>query len=419
MPKDDLNLLRAVIFTAIPVEYQAVRMYLGNIHEEIHPEGTVYERGVFVFKNQRWNVSLVETRAGNVNAALEVERAIRFLQPGLILFVGVAGGIKDVKPGDVVAATKIYNYESGKAQEDFLARPEVGHSTYRMVERAQAEARKPDWLRWLGDPLPYLAPRVLIGAIAAGEKVVASTRSPVWQFLRTHYNDALAVEMEGFGFLRVAYANQQVNALVIRGISDLIDGKSEADAMNSQEIAARNASAFAFQMLAKLGEDDTFRTLLGENPDRVKGKDALNRGKAALMRITSDYIAAKQHFEEADRLLDEAQFPEESSQLKYLQAIVILNSHRPRGVTLSTLLLVTQLIGAANELYPSYSYVYALALVKRDFADIGGFPRFREESQVLKYRADLMSQTPQDKENMAILLHCQQGLLKASQGWWR
>jgi hypothetical protein len=39
---------------------------------------------------------------------------------------------------------------------------------------------------------------------------------------------------------------------VARGISDLLEGKEEADAGGSQKQAAANAAAFAFQVLANL-----------------------------------------------------------------------------------------------------------------------------------------------------------------------
>lgn len=57
--------------------------------------------------------------------------------------------------------------------------------------------------------------------------------------------------MEGWGFLEAIRSHPNVRAAIVRGISDLIDGKSEADAAGSQLQAARNASAFAFEMLAK------------------------------------------------------------------------------------------------------------------------------------------------------------------------
>jgi nucleoside phosphorylase len=235
----------------------AVRTHLADLREEMHPQGTIYERGKFVANATSWEVGIVEVGAGNAGAGVEAERAIAYFNPSVILFVGVAGGIKDVALGDVVAATKVYGYESGKAKRKFEPRPDVGLSTYSLIQRARAESRKSDWLQRLTSAVPDSNPRVFVAPIAAGEKVVASSKSNVFQFIQLNYGDAVAVEMEGRGLLQAAHANHQVSALVIRGISDLIDGKSEADAGGSQEMAARNASAFAFEILTKLQIEET------------------------------------------------------------------------------------------------------------------------------------------------------------------
>lgn len=245
------NRHQAVVLTALRVEYESVRFHLMDLREAIHPLGTVYEHGTFLANGVSWDVGIVEIGSGNARAALEAERIIQHFNPRVVFFVGVAGGIKDVKIGDVVAATKVYGYESGKAEEVFLGRPEVGKPSYAMEQRARAEARKADWLGRLGVGKLAPQPRVFVAPIAAGEKVLASTKSELFDLLKESYGDALAVEMEGHGFLDATRANQQVHALIVRGISDLIDHKRAADDAGSQELASRHASAFAFEVLAK------------------------------------------------------------------------------------------------------------------------------------------------------------------------
>jgi nucleoside phosphorylase len=280
---------RAVILTALSVEYLAVRAHLDELREEVHSQGTVYERGRFLAEGQCWEVGIVEVGAGNPGSAVEAERAIAYFSPDVIFFVGVAGGIKDVRIGDVVAATEVYSYEFGKAGETFQTRPKSRDADYGLEQRARAEARKGDWLKRLArvsDP----APGVFVSPIAAGEKVIASRQSEVFQLLRSHYEDAIAVEMEGFGFLSVVRGHKQVDAIVIRGISDLIDGKEEADRGGLQEMAACHASAFAFQMLSKLKFSTKQETELStqrggvmnqKNSDYAKGWQTVVEGGTA------------------------------------------------------------------------------------------------------------------------------------------
>ena len=246
------------ILTALPVEYLAVRHHLNDLQEEIHPQGSIYERGTFMANGTCWQVGIAEMGAGNTSAAVEAERAIAHFNPDVLFLVGIAGGIKDVAIGDVVAATKVYGYESGKVEEEhFLTRPTLGQSAHALVQRARAEARKGEWFKRI--PNVYgPRPRVFVAPIAAGEKVIASTQSEVYRFLRGSCNDAIAVEMEGYGVLSAAFAYPHIQAMVIRGISDLIDGKNDDSVEPEsvrQERASAHASAFAFEMLAKLKID--------------------------------------------------------------------------------------------------------------------------------------------------------------------
>lgn len=263
---------RVVILTALPVEYRAVHAHLSDLTEEIHPLGTIYERGYFSSGDCLWDVGIAEVGAGNMLAAFEAERAIAYFKPRLVLFVGVAGGLRDVQLGDVVAATKVYGYESGKVKKIFEMRPSIGQSSYRLEQRARAEARKQDWLQRIKSRSTIVthSPKVFVAPIAAGEKVMADTRAPILRTLKHSYSDALAVEMESIGFLLAARANYHVDVMIIRGISDLIDNKAEADTNHYQEIAADHASAFAFQVLARLDE----RTL--QPPMIAAGRDHLS-----------------------------------------------------------------------------------------------------------------------------------------------
>src|SRR6202011_6114039 len=98
---------KVVILTAIPTERKAVRAYLSKRDEVEHPRsGTIYDHGFFLTTKGRWEGWIVRMGMGDVSAAHIAQQAIDFIGPDLLFFVGVAGGLKDVQPGDVVAAFK-------------------------------------------------------------------------------------------------------------------------------------------------------------------------------------------------------------------------------------------------------------------------------------------------------------------------
>ena len=258
MPRDDPGPARgqrrqAVILTALPVEYKAVRAHLSDLSEEVDHHGAIYEEGTFRGTQGDWQVAIGMAGAGNVPAALHVSWAIERYKPSVVLFVGIAGGLKNVEIGDVVAATKVYGYDSGKAEAQFKPRPDVHRSAFALEQRALQLVVRGQWQDRILGGKPARRPDAFVKPIAAGEKVVASTESETHKLLKQTYGDALAVEMEGWGFLRGAWPAPEVSAMVVRGISDLLEGKDKAEKGGSQELASRHAAAFAFQLLSEFG----------------------------------------------------------------------------------------------------------------------------------------------------------------------
>jgi nucleoside phosphorylase len=280
MPDEGYKPRCVVILTAIPVEYQAVRAHLTDLHEETHLSGTVYERGYFASESQSWDVVIGEIGPRNPRAALETERAISHFKPILAFFVGIAGGLKDVTFGDVVAATQAYAYGSGKAKKTLETRPIMGNSAYSLIQRSKAEARKREWLKRIKGVSTVPEPRVFVAPIASGDRVVASTNSSDWKILRSKYSDALAVDMEGYGFLDAAHDNK-VDALVVRGISDLVDNKSD----EFHDVAARHASAFTFEILARL---DVSELQQDEQESKTSAPLIEQRGEATQHEIAAE-----------------------------------------------------------------------------------------------------------------------------------
>ncbi|REF35206.1 5'-methylthioadenosine/S-adenosylhomocysteine nucleosidase [Thermasporomyces composti] len=236
-----------VILTALNLEYQAVRKKMRQVRVEWASGGTRFEVGQF---GERCQVALGLVGKGNHSAAVLAERAIHLFGPAAVLFVGVAGALwPSVKLGDVVVASQVYAYHGATSEDDGLkARPrawEIAHVAGQVVQHV---ARSDEWARDLAD-----TPKVHFGPIAAGEVVHDSAISDQARWVREHYNDALAIEMEAAGVAQAAHLNRSLPVVVIRGISDRADGtKAATDAENWQPRAAAHAAAFAVALVDEL-----------------------------------------------------------------------------------------------------------------------------------------------------------------------
>ncbi|MGV9789509.1 5'-methylthioadenosine/S-adenosylhomocysteine nucleosidase family protein [Streptomyces sp. NPDC003435] len=242
-----------VILTALNLEYQAVRQRLASAQVHRHERGTRFETGTV--RGTSCRVALGLTSKGNGSAAVIAERAIQEFSPVAVLFVGVAGALWDAtRLGDVVVASHVYAYHGGTSEDDGLkARPRVWEAPHGVSQLASHLARLNDWADSAsgdGD-----APQVRFGAIAAGEIVQNSRISAEAEWIRQHYNDALAIEMEAAGVAQAGHLSGAPVA-IIRGISDRADGtKNSTDDRSLQPRAAANAAAFAIRLAVELAAE--------------------------------------------------------------------------------------------------------------------------------------------------------------------
>ncbi|MEU6928195.1 5'-methylthioadenosine/S-adenosylhomocysteine nucleosidase [Streptomyces sp. NPDC046374] len=251
---------KIVIFTALPLEYRAVRERMERLRRVDHEAGTIFEVGRI--GGTDWEVYLTQVGQGNQVAAVVTERAISMIGPEAVFFTGIAGGLKrDIPLGDVVVATRVFAYHGGKQEETFKTRPETWQASHRLEQTARYAALNPQWAE-RQVPAGQEAPEVHFKPIAAGEVVVNAGASVLHDLLDEHYNGVAAIETEGAGFAGAASMANQVHALVIRGISDHADGsKQHTDSGGFQHVAADNAAAMTIAVIRALLPAEAAKTV--------------------------------------------------------------------------------------------------------------------------------------------------------------
>ncbi|MET8975468.1 hypothetical protein ABZX85_07575 [Streptomyces sp. NPDC004539] len=227
-----------VVLTASDVEFDAVERLLAGDRDSVTRDGMETRYRLGWVDGTPWRVALAEIGEGNGRAAVVVTQAVQRFRPRLVMFVGVAEGLKEtVAAGDVVVATKVYAFHGGKATGGgFHARPETWQLAHEVRQTATAAHR-----HWRGGP--GAAP-VHFKPIASGAAELEGKATALHAWLRRHYEDAVALERVGAGVAEAAQLLRE-RSLTVWGIGDGTPGGGAGT-------AARNAAEFAVGVVREL-----------------------------------------------------------------------------------------------------------------------------------------------------------------------
>lgn len=247
------------ILTVLPEEMRAV---VGVIRELRDYESVAAENGALVHK------ATVDANGGTLDvvamqavrtpqgAAAAYQWICRQYRPVVLVFVGIAGGIRDdVSIGDVVISDEIILYDARRETADGPRR------------RGQTQAIGPalrhrinDYFVQFGNGIDVpdgARARVFAGPIGSGGAVVTDERSEIRRYLLEFNEKTLAVETESAELAQAFYLDEGDAAaprawLAIRGISDHAD---RAKGHRDHQLAADNAAAVMRQLLPLLRLD--------------------------------------------------------------------------------------------------------------------------------------------------------------------
>jgi nucleoside phosphorylase len=258
----------AAVVTIIDEEFDAVRDALG-ISSEL--SGTRYFGRQQVTQNS-WDVILGQpTDRSNIPCGNLVGEIIEDFRPQVLLLVGIAGALLDgtsgregIALGDVVIADSVSYVEflkvtqSGTFLRHFpIDQPSVHLRGAVSQQIARSFALK-DALR-MAAPGGDGAPKIRIGQIVSGEKVMSGIDSPVQAELLKPFDKALAVDMESIGMARMVCERRtsfwyNPRYAVVRGISDLVGMPGNEKTREAwRKYAAHTAALVAAEFVRRFG----------------------------------------------------------------------------------------------------------------------------------------------------------------------
>ena len=218
------------IIVAEEKELSAVKDIMINI-EEIN----VYEKTFYNGLIENKDVVVVKSNVGKVNSARCCQMLVDKFNPSLVINVGTAGSVdNNLDISDVIVATKLVQY-------DFDVTP-FGRKLGEIENIGEYIKVNEELLNLFNDM------DVTLGCIASGDKFVIDINEK--NNIRNNFN-ALCIEMEGASIAQVCLLDK-VPFLVIRSITDKLDGSSKVDFETFLELSSNRASNILKEILKKI-----------------------------------------------------------------------------------------------------------------------------------------------------------------------
>lgn len=217
------------IIVAEEKELLEVKKIMNNLREK-----NIYEKIFYIGSIEEKEVVLVKSNVGKVNSARVTQLLIDYFNIDLVINVGTAGSVDNsLEIGDVVVATELVQY-------DFDVTPfgrKLGE-----IENIGESIKVDEKLLELFNKI-----NVKKGIIASGDKFIVNREDK--DNIRNTFN-ALAIEMEGASIAQVCFLDK-IPFLVIRSITDKLDGSSKVDFEKFLESSSKVVANILKELLKK------------------------------------------------------------------------------------------------------------------------------------------------------------------------
>ncbi|WP_316395202.1 hypothetical protein [Bradyrhizobium sp. 33ap4] len=267
---------RVGVITVIPEEFAAAQ-------EVFDLRRNIPETPYFVQTNSTpgdWDTVLTQaTDRTNVPLSGDIAAMVQDLRPQVLILLGVAGGLCDdngkgrdgIDLGHVLIAEYVGYVEFLKITDKgtFHRHYAIDHPSLPLRRsvalplskefdlRGALKLQQPDKVT----PPRQIVPRIHIGPIVSGEKVMGDIHDPVQINLLKPFDNSLAVDMESIGIARQVCERRSSfwynpRYAVIRGISDLVGPPENAEVRAAwKPFAAHAAAIVAHEFVRRLPRD--------------------------------------------------------------------------------------------------------------------------------------------------------------------